>query len=127
MFLSIKTMNQARFVYSLLFLRGIFSAPVKAFRSALPQFKTRQIQAQSSINEGVAIVVEIVFLAVGLYVAAFVLPSALTAIATSVLTSELFIFLIATRIKQRSCDLVPNTRAYHRYRHFDSFVHRRHP
>lgn len=39
------------------------------------------------MNEGVALVVEIIFLAVGIYVAAFILPGALTAIATTALTS----------------------------------------
>ena len=57
----------------------------ESLNSAFPQLKV--IQAQSSINEGIGIVIEIIFLAVGLYVAAFILPGALTAIATTALTS----------------------------------------
>ena len=45
------------------------------------------IQASSGMTRGVELVVEIIFLAVGLYVAAFILPGALTAISTTALTS----------------------------------------
>lgn len=45
------------------------------------------IRSSTAMNEGVALVVEIIFLAVGVYVAAFILPGALTAIATTALTS----------------------------------------
>ncbi len=41
----------------------------------------------ASTQQGVNLIVEIVFLAIGLYVAAFILPGALTAIATTALTS----------------------------------------
>jgi hypothetical protein len=41
----------------------------------------------SAVNEGVGVVVEIIFLAIGIYVSAFILPGALTAIATTALTS----------------------------------------
>lgn len=40
-----------------------------------------------STQMGVNLIVEIVFLSIGLYVAAFILPGALTAIATTALTS----------------------------------------
>ena len=49
--------------------------------------QSRLIQASSNMTRGVSLVVEIIFLAVGLYVAAFILPGALTAIATTALTS----------------------------------------
>jgi hypothetical protein len=41
----------------------------------------------SAINRGVAFIVEIIFLTLGLYFAAFLLPGSLTAIATTALTS----------------------------------------
>ena len=41
----------------------------------------------ASTQMGVNLIVEIVFLSIGLYVAAFILPGALTAIATTALTS----------------------------------------
>lgn len=41
----------------------------------------------SASENGIDIIIEIVFLSVGLYVAAFILPGALTAIATEALTS----------------------------------------
>jgi hypothetical protein len=43
--------------------------------------------AASSVNRGIAFIVEIIFLTLGLYFAAFLLPGALTAIATTALTS----------------------------------------
>ena len=43
--------------------------------------------ARFTTTEGFGLVVTIIFLAVGLYVAAFILPGALAAIATSALTS----------------------------------------
>jgi len=43
--------------------------------------------ATSSVNRGIAFIVEIIFLTLGLYFAAFLLPGALTAIATTALTS----------------------------------------
>lgn len=39
------------------------------------------------MNEGITLIVEVIFLALGVYVAAFILPGALTAIATTALTS----------------------------------------
>lgn len=54
-------------------------------QSLSPAFQ--MIRASSAMNEGVAIVVEVIFLAIGIYVAAFILPGALTAIATTALTS----------------------------------------
>ena len=43
--------------------------------------------SSGATTTGVNLIVEIVFLSVGLYVAAFILPGALTAIATTALTS----------------------------------------
>ena len=43
--------------------------------------------ASSSVNRGIAFFDEIIFLTVGLYFAAFLLPGALTAFATTALTS----------------------------------------
>jgi hypothetical protein len=63
-------------------------AKFKATHSTLvPGNFNLNIIRSSSINEGIGIVIEVIFLAVGLYVAAFILPGALTAIATTALTS----------------------------------------
>lgn len=43
--------------------------------------------ASTAVSRGVAFIVEIIFLTLGLYFAAFLLPGALTAIATTALTS----------------------------------------
>lgn len=43
--------------------------------------------ASTAMNRGVTFIVEIIFLTLGLYFAAFLLPGALTAIATTALTS----------------------------------------
>ena len=43
--------------------------------------------ASTAVNRGISFIVEIIFLTLGLYFAAFLLPGALTAIATTALTS----------------------------------------
>lgn len=50
-------------------------------------FNSLPIRSAGAMSEGLTIVVEVIFLSIALYVAAFVLPGALTAIATTALTS----------------------------------------
>ncbi|MDG6998463.1 MAG: hypothetical protein JRN15_05035 [Nitrososphaerota archaeon] len=45
------------------------------------------IRASGAAGRGIDLVIEVIMIAIGLYVAAFILPGALTAIATTALTS----------------------------------------
>lgn len=47
----------------------------------------KRMGAATAMNRGVTFIVEVIFLTLGLYFAAFLLPGALTAIATTALTS----------------------------------------
>ena len=53
----------------------------------LESVKSKFAERRASTSQGVSLIVEIIFLSIGIYVAAFILPGALTAIATTALTS----------------------------------------
>lgn len=105
------SLNQAQAIYSLLFLKGFFTSvkvqlkaakdSALAFLAAVALAERRLLESSwqsltgtfpklkmiNSVSEGVGLIVEIIFISIGLYVAAFILPGALTAIATTALTS----------------------------------------